>query len=76
MAQDNAALLQEAYDNLILEYKNHTADRVLGKERTTYTLNGRSFDWLGYRKAVTQEIKDLKQLLMGETITMATVRVR
>lgn len=76
MAQDNAALLQTAYDNLILEYKNHTADRVLGKERTTYTLNGRSFDWLGYRKAVTQEIKDLKQLLMGETITVATVRVR
>lgn len=76
MAQDNAALLQTAYDNLILEYKNHTADRVLGKERTSYTLNGRSFDWLGYRKAVTQEIQDLKQLLMGETITVATVRVR
>lgn len=76
MAQDNAALLQTAYDNLILEYKNHTADRVLGKERTSYTLNGRSFDWLGYRKAITQEIKDLKQLLMGETITVATVRVR
>ena len=76
MAQDNATLLQTAYDNLILEYKNHTADRVLGKERTSYTLNGRSFDWLGYRKAITQEIKDLKQLLMGETITVATVRVR
>ena len=75
MAQDNAALLQEAYDNLVLEYRNHTADRVLGKERVTYTLNGRNFQWNQYRKAVTEELKDLAQILASTTVPYAEVRI-
>lgn len=76
MAQDNAALLQTALDNLVLEYKQHTADRVLGKERVTYTLNGRNLNWTEYRKAVVQEIKDLTQVLNGFDIAYIETRVR
>lgn len=76
MAQDNAALLQTAYDNLVLEFKNHTADRVLGKERITYTLNGRHFDWNGYRKQIVQELKDLAEVLASSSIPYAEVRIQ
>lgn len=76
MAQDNYTLLKEAYDNLVTEYHQHTANRVLGKERTTYTLNGRSFDWLGYRKQVMQELKDMVVLLAGAKIQYVETRVK
>lgn len=75
MAQDNAALLQTAYDNLVLEFKNHTADRVLGKERVTYSLNGRNFDWNGYRKQVVQELKDLAAVLQMNNIPYYEIRI-
>lgn len=75
MAQDNAALLQEAYDNLVLEFNQHTADRVLGKERVTYSLNGRNFDWNGYRKQVVQELKDLAEVLAMNNIPYYEVRI-
>lgn len=75
MAQDNAVLLQEAYDNLVLEFNQHTADRVLGKERVTYSLNGRNFDWNGYRKQVVQELKDLAQVLAMNNIPYHEVRI-
>lgn len=76
MAQDNAALLQAAYDNLVTEYHQHTADRVLGKERVTYSLNGRNFNWTDYRRAVVQELKDLTQILAGASIAYIETRVR
>lgn len=75
MAQDNAALLQEAYDNLVLEFNQHTADRVLGKERVTYSLNGRNFDWNGYRKQVVQELKDLAAVLQMNNIPYYEIRI-
>lgn len=76
MPQDNATLLQEAYDNLVAEYHQHTADRLLGKYKTNYTLNGRTFDWLGYRKAITQELKDLAQILASTNVGYAEVIIR
>jgi hypothetical protein len=76
MAQDNAALLQTAYDNLVLEFKNHTADRVLGKERVTYSLNGRNFQWSEYRKNILQELKDMAQVLAMNTVPYAEIRIQ
>lgn len=76
MAQDNATLLQEAYDNLVAEYHQHTVDRLAGKYKTNYTVNRRTFDWLGYRKAVTDELKELAQILASTTIAYAEVRIR
>lgn len=76
MAQDNAALLQTAYDNLVLEFKNHTADRVLGKERVTYSLNGRNFQWTQYRAAIVKELKELAEVLAMNNIPYAEVRIQ
>lgn len=76
MAQDNAALLQTAYDNLVLEFKNHTADRLLGKERVTYTLNGRNFQWNQYRAQVVNELKDLAEVLAMAAPTAIDVRIQ
>lgn len=76
MAQDNAALLQTAYDNLVLEFKNHTADRLLGKERVTYSLNGRNFQWTQYRAAIVKELKELAEVLAMNNIPYAEVRIQ
>lgn len=76
MAQDNAALLQSAYDNLVLEFQQHTEDRLQGKERLTYSLNGRNFQWGEYRRQVVQELKDLAMVLASAAPTAIDVRIQ
>ncbi len=76
MAQDNAALLRAAYDDLVTEFRNHCADRVLGKERVTYTLNGRNFQWSAYRKQVMEELKDMTAILASNSIAYVETRVK
>jgi len=76
MAQDNYALLKAAYDNLVLEFSQHCADRVVGKERVTYTLNGRNFQWTQYRKQIMDELKDMTTILSGAKIAYTETRVR
>lgn len=76
MAQDNVALLRAAYDNLVLEFNQHCADRAAGKERVTYTLNGRNFQWNDYYKNALQGLKDMAQILSGASIAYAETRVR
>ena len=57
------AKLKEARDNLIYEFALHTAEKLEGRERVNYTLNGRTYDWVGYEKNAREAIKDLNDLI-------------
>lgn len=56
-----AANLQTAYDNLCLEFAAITAPGAIRK--TNYSVDGRNYDWLSYRKWLSEEIKQTRELL-------------
>jgi hypothetical protein len=71
----NAERLQNALDYLVQEYEQHCLDRMNGKERVTYTLNGRNVDWNTYNRDVQQQIMDAAKLLSSFSIPHASVRI-
>lgn len=68
--------LQDATDNLINEFYQHTQDRLVGKERVSYSLNGRSFNWGDYSRQIQEMIKTNQELinLLSPGFSMAVVR--
>jgi hypothetical protein len=71
----NADRLQNALNYLVREYEQHCLDRLNGKERVTYTLNGRQVDWNTYNRDVQQQILDASKLLSTFSIPYADVRI-
>ena len=70
----NAERLENALNYLVREYEQHCADRLDGKERVSYSLNGRSFNWAEYSREVRAAIKETTQLLSGLSIAYAETR--
>jgi hypothetical protein len=70
----NAERLTNALNYLIQEYEQHCLDRLDGKERVSYSLNGRSFNWAEYSREVRAAIKETTQLLSGMSIAYAETR--
>lgn len=71
----NAERMENALNYLIREYEQHCLDRLSGKERVTYSLNGRSFQWGEYSKNALQLIKDTQATLASLDIPYAEIRV-
>ena len=55
-------------DDLITSRDNYAALLAAGTHdtQTTYSVDGRSFDWLGYRKHLLEQIKECQiQIVLG-----------
>lgn len=74
MPQNNAQLIQDGLDALVREFRQHCLDREAGKERVTYNLNGRMFDWNTYNREVQAQILATIQLINSFAIPYAETR--
>lgn len=53
--------LQSAYDNYAALLKQVTA----AGPKTTYSIDGKSVDWLGYQRFIIESMKTLKQEIIS-----------
>ena len=62
--------LKTARDNLASELATESAN-----PKPTYSVDGRSWDWAGYRAQLTKQIADLNKLIVKAGGNQASTRV-
>lgn len=63
----NADNLLAIKTSLLQSLADETAYQAKHGPRTTYSLEGKSYDWNGWRSAILKQIMDLNALIVAES---------
>ena len=64
-SSDRITRLTNIRDNLEKELEDETAYRYANGPKTTYSAQGRSYDWNGYLAAMSARIKELNDMVQA-----------